>query len=94
MTEKTHLYVSLSPRALEFLNTELSSGSGQANFPFPDYVISLLLDRSIPGQGCRLDHLGSRDETRTKMAHDFPSGILPENTTRLVDKGCPSTYLS
>ena len=50
-----------------------------------DYVITLLLDRSIPERDCRLNHLGSRDETRTKMAYDFPNGILPEDITRLVN---------
>ena len=86
MTSKTHLCISLGPEALQFLNTQLLAiPLGTVDFPFPDYVITLRLDRSITGQGCRLDHLGSRDETRTKMSHIFPDGILPEDVTQLVN---------
>ncbi|MEF8767948.1 MAG: DUF4145 domain-containing protein [Candidatus Accumulibacter phosphatis] len=86
MTNKTHLFVSLSPGAMQLMNTQLLAvPCGTVDFPFPDYVITFRLDRSIPGQDCRLDHLGSRDETRAKMAHEFPSGLLPEDVTRLVN---------
>lgn len=43
------------------------------------------MDHSLPGQEIRLDHLGSRDETRTKMAFSFPAGLLPDDVTRLVN---------
>ncbi len=87
MTDKTHLCISLSPGAVQFMNTQLLTiPSGTVDFPFPDYVITLRLDRAIMGdQNCRLDHLGSRDETRTKMAFTFPSDLLHEDVTRIVN---------
>jgi hypothetical protein len=86
MTDKTHLCISLSAGAVQFMNTQLLAvPSGTVDFPFPDYVITLRLDRTITGQDCRLDHIGSRDETRTKMAFTFPAGLLPDDVTRLVN---------
>lgn len=80
MTEKTHLSISLSPGTVHLLNV-----SGSVDLPFPDYLITLRVDHSIPAQDIRLDHLGSRDETRTKMTFTFPTGLLPDDVTRLVN---------
>lgn len=86
MTDNTHLCISLSAGAVQFIYTQLlSAPSGTVDFPFPDYVITLRLDHTITGQDCRLDHLGSRDETRVKMAFTFPGDILPDDVTRLVN---------
>ena len=86
MIDKTHLSVTLSSGALQFMNTQLLAiPSGYIDLPFPDYVITLRLDRTIHGQECSLDHLGSRDETQTKMAYVFPGDLLPEDVTRLVN---------
>lgn len=80
MAEKTHLSVSLSPGTVQLLNV-----SGSVDLPFPDYGITLRVDHSFSAQDIRLDHLGSRDETRTKMAFTFPADLLPDDVTQLVN---------
>jgi hypothetical protein len=80
------LHIALGPGALDFLVKQLRGNPPEDTlFTFPDYSVRFYYDPSIPGKEARLDHVGTRQETRILMAHSFPAGILPPDITTLVN---------
>ncbi|HEV8070518.1 MAG TPA: hypothetical protein VGP76_22580 [Planctomycetaceae bacterium] len=80
------LHIAFGPGALDFLIEQLRRNPpGDALFTFPDYTIRFYCDPSIPGSDGRLDHVGTRQETRVLMAYSLPNGILPPDVTTLVN---------
>jgi hypothetical protein len=84
--ESQTLEIAFGQGALDFLLKQLGSRPpGDAVFTFPDYTLRFYLDPNIPGTDGRLDHAGTRHETRRLMAHTFPGGVLPDDLTRIIN---------
>jgi len=84
--EKRFLHIAFGHGALDFLCDQLRGHPpGDAVFTFPDYTIRFYCDPIISGLDGRLDHAGTRLETRQLMAYEFPNGVLPGDVTRLVN---------
>jgi hypothetical protein len=80
------LHIALGPGALDFLVQRLrGSQPDDTVWTFPDYTIRFYYDPRIPGTDARLDHAGTRQETRQLMNYSFPGAILPDDVTKLVN---------
>src|SRR5438105_1997776 len=80
------LHIALGPGALDVLISQLrGTPANDAVFEYPDYTIRIYCDPSIPGTGTRLDHVGTRHETRQLMIYAFPDGVLPDDISKLVN---------
>jgi hypothetical protein len=80
------LHIALGPGGLDFLVQHLrGTPPDDTVWTFPDYTIRFYYDPAIPGTDARLDHEGTRHETRQLMGYSFPKGVLPDDVTQLVN---------
>jgi hypothetical protein len=80
------LHIAIGPGGLDFLVKQLRGNPpGDTVLTFPGYTIRFYYDANIPGTDTRLDHTGTRQETRLLMAYSFPGAILPDDVTTLVN---------